>query len=359
MEEQMFNCADDVVCYHDDEVTLPGKERTAMRGRRDANRKRVKDGLANGSKPKPREFVSQGSYAMKTMTQHPDNAYDVDDGVYFDAEALKGARGEEMSPLDVRNMIRDAVDDGSFKTKPEVRAKCVRVHYDDGSHVDIPTYRRKTKTNFSTGAEEEYFELAGAEWKRSDARDVTAWFDDQNTKQSPDQENGGQLRRITRLMKKFGTSRSSWHSRMAKGFTITALAVECFKPNSSREDQALYDTMKAIRDRLSWNKEVKHPVTPDEMLTTGSDDTKTSFLKAKLDEALEALQVLLRNDCTREQALKAWDKAFNTEYFSAREATEKARAAGAPAILSAGLLKSRSGAVVGEPVRKDGGGRYA
>lgn len=355
----MFNCADDVNSYHNDEVTLPEKERGAMRGRRDANRKRVKDGLANGGKPKPRDFSSQGSYAMKTMIQHPDNAYDVDDGVYFDAADLKGPRGAELSALDVRNMIRDAVDDGSFKTKPQVREKCVRIRYDAGYHVDIPAYRRKT-TNLWSGAEEEYFELASAEWKRSDARDVTKWFEDENTTQSPSQENGGQLRRITRLLKKFTTSRSSWQGRVAKGFTVTKLVTECFKPNSSREDQSLYDSMKAIRDRLSWNLEVKHPVTPDEMLTSGSDDSKISFLKEKLDEALETLNILFDQDCTRDQALNAWDKVFNTEYFSVRaDETKKARATGAPAILSAGLLKSRGSAVAGEPVRKDGAGRYA
>lgn len=356
----MFNCADDVVAYHDQEVSLSGTERSSMRDRRDANRKRLKEGLSAASKPKPRDFCSQGSYAMKTMLQHPDNNYDVDDGVYFDAGSLNGSKGAEMSSLDVRNMIRDAVDDGSFKTKPEVRLNCVRVYYDAGYHVDIPTYRRKTTKNFWTGAEEEYFELAGADWKRSDARDVTKWFEGQNETQSPDKENGGQLRRITRFTKKFAQSRSSWKGRIAKGFTITKLVTECFKPDKAREDKAIYDTFKAIRDRLFWNLEVKHPVTPDEMLTSGSDDSKTSFLKAKLDEALEELKILFDSDCTRAQALKAWGNVFHTKFFSERlETVDRTHVSSAAAILTSGLLKSRGSSVVGEPVRKDGGGRYA
>ena len=47
----MYECADDVLAYHDDEVTLPQSERTAMRDRRNANRDRVKDGLKKAGNP--------------------------------------------------------------------------------------------------------------------------------------------------------------------------------------------------------------------------------------------------------------------------------------------------------------------
>ncbi|HUA84910.1 MAG TPA: hypothetical protein VMB85_13700 [Bryobacteraceae bacterium] len=133
----MFDCAKDVLAYHDDEVTLPQKERTAMRDRRDANRDRVKKGLAKSKDPSAREFCKQGSYAMKTMTQHPDKKYDIDDGIYFKKEDLRGPNGGDKTALEARNMIRDAVDDGSFKTKPEVRENCVRVYYEEGFHVDL------------------------------------------------------------------------------------------------------------------------------------------------------------------------------------------------------------------------------
>src|ERR1700676_4972021 len=121
----MFDCADAVLAYHDDRVTLPQTERTQMRDRRDANRERLKRGLKDAMKPAPREFWSQGSYSMKTMTQHPAKDYDIDDGVYFNKDALVGYRGAEMSALQVRQMVRDALDDGSFKTPPEVRKNCV------------------------------------------------------------------------------------------------------------------------------------------------------------------------------------------------------------------------------------------
>jgi hypothetical protein len=314
----MFNCSDDVLAYHNDEVTLPQAERTAMRNRRDANRQRLKDGLTKNKRPLPREFCKQGSYAMLTMVQHPDNAYDIDDGAYFEATALVGQNGGEMTALDARKMVRDAIDDGSFKMPPEVRKNCVRVYYAAGYHVDVAVYRIRIEYDIFGNAVE-IFELASSSWKRSDARGVTSWFDAENTRQSPDTVNGRQLRRATRFVKKFARSRDSW--AIASGFTISKLITESYRADTKREDTALYNTILAIRDRLTNNLEVSHPVTPGEKLTKGADDAKTKLLRSKLTDAIDWLAVLFDPDCTRAQALGAWDKVFNTDYFSNRDTT--------------------------------------
>jgi len=328
----MHDCADDVVAFHDNEVTLPQAERTKMRGHRDANRDRLKRGLKDGGDPTPLEFVSQGSYAMKTMTQHPEYDHDIDDGVYFAKEKLVGDRGAEMSALQTRQMVRDAVDDGSFKTAPEVRKNCVRVYYEAGYHVDLPAYRRVvTKDVF--GRETTYYELASSEWKRSDARDVTAWFEAENEKQSPDTDNGRQLRRIVRDVKKFARSRASWRSQILSGFGITKLVTECFRGDGQHEDRALYNTMKAIRDRLAYSLVVAHPVTPNETITSGGDDARARFLRDKLGEAIDNLAPLFEAGCTRKKALACWDKVFATSFFGDREGTAQNRAA-------SGLLKA-------------------
>jgi len=311
----MFNCAKEIIGYHNDEVTLLQSERNEMRDRRDANRKRLKKGLKDQGKPKPKEFWSQGSYAMKTMTQQPGQDYDIDDGVYFDKEDLKGSQGAYMTALAARQMVRDAIDDDSFKTPPAVCKNCVRVYYDAGYHVDIPVYRRVVNTTW-WGSEEVYYELASSDWKRSDARDVTKWFDDENKRQSPDETNGRQMRRITRLIKKYATSRSSWKGQIGSGFMITKLVTERYQVSANREDEALYYTMKAIRDRLENNLIVKHPVTPDSTITKGDEDPKARVLKEKLSDAISWLQVLFDSDCTEEKAAKAWDKVFNTTYFT-------------------------------------------
>jgi len=354
----MHDCAKDVLAHHDDEVTLPQSERTEMRDRRNSNRDRLRRGLAKNSKPAPLEFKSQGSYAMKTMVQHPELDYDIDDGVYFAKEDLVGPRGAEMTALQARQMVRDAIDDGSFKTAPEVHKNCVRVYYAVGYHVDVPVYRRVT-TKDVFGRETVHYELASSDWKRSDAWDVTTWFEGENNRQSPDTGNGRQLRRITRQVKAFARSRGSWKKLILSGFGITKLVAEYYVANAEREDKALYDTMKAIRDRLNWNLLVDHPCTPNETITSGRDDPKAKFLREKLTEAISNLAPLFESDCTREKALKCWDKVFNTTFFSDRAESARKASVSAPAILTSGLLRSSDASVAQQAVRKEGGGRYA
>lgn len=145
---------------------------------------------------------------------------------------------------------------------------------------------------------------------------MTNWFEEENNNQSPDDGNGRQLRRICKEIKKFAQSRPSWQDCIGSGFMITKLVTECYKPNANREDEALHETMKAIRDRLNLNLEVKHPVTPDETITNGSDDPKAKFLRDKLADAIYWLEPATKSDCSKENALACWDKVFNTEYFS-------------------------------------------
>lgn len=313
----MFDCDDDVVTYHDDKVTLPQAERNAMRERRDANRERLKSRLKEQGKPIPKEFIKQGSYAMHTMVQDPDKDYDIDDGVYFSQASLRDKNGADMTPQAVRKMVCDALQDERFKHQPEIRSNCVRIYYDEGYHVDMPVYRIRQSDN-------EYELAASDSWVVSRAADVEAWFVDFNDQNSPDDDNGKQFRRVTRLLKKFARSRTAWKSEIAPGFTITKLASECYVANVDRDDLALRDTMKRIFDRLAVSLEVVHPVTPNTKLTNGSNDSGTKLLRTKVSDALAELRVLDDASCTRKKALAAWDKVFNTTFFSEREAMKAA-----------------------------------
>ena len=348
----MLNCAKELRAYHIQEVTLPKTEQDKMRDRRDANRNRLRRGLDKAEKPAPCEFVSQGSYAMKTMIRDQDNDYDIDDGVYFRKEDLVGERGAKMSTLQARQMVRDAVDNGKFKRAPEVRPNCVRVYYEAGYHVDLPVYRRVvTSTIFGDVV---HYELAASSgWKRSDARDVSQWYEEERGRSA----DGQQLRRINRDLKKYARSRQSWSGRILSGFGISVLVVECFRQNN-REDCALFDTMLAIRDRLDRNFEVAHPVTPGDYITSGADDARARFLRDKLTDAIDTLQPLFDPDCTRERALGCWDTVFATTFFSERLEDEHRASVTAPAIVSsAALLSSTSTAAAA--VSSAGGGRHA
>ena len=357
----MKNCHEDMIAYHDEDVTLPHKDRTEMRERRDTNRRRLKSGLTRDDEPTPIDYRSQGSYSMRTMVQQPDKDYDIDDGVYFDKEKLKGPQGGDKSASDAKEMVRKALHDDSFKRPPEKLKNCIRVYYGEGYHVDVPVYRQMTETNM-WGEEETYYELASTDWKRSDPLAVKDWFLAANKDKSPDTENGGQLRRMVRLVKAFARSRPSWQGRIATGFMITVLVIEKYRANATYEDKALYDTMVAIRDRLNLSLGIEHPIVKSEMLTKGPGDGRTKFLREKLAWAIDELDILVKPDCTREQGLKAWDKVFNTDFFIKRldegEAGNR-KSEGAGAVAAALLIKGAEKAAAEKPVDKRGGGRYA
>lgn len=71
---------------------------------------------------------------------------------------------------------------------------------------------------------------------------MTAWFETEDDNKSPDTNNGRQLRRIDRQIKKYARSREGWKGQILSGFGITKLVTECFRGDASREDKALYDT---------------------------------------------------------------------------------------------------------------------
>jgi len=330
----MFDCSKDLIAYHNEEVTLPQIERSAMRDRRNANRDRLKKRLREAHKPEIDKFIKQGSYAMLTMVQDPENDYDIDDGVYFKEGSLRGEDGKTLSPLQVREMICEALQDDRFNKKPQVHDSCVRVYYNEGYHVDMPVYRTRD-------ADEEY-ELASAEgWVVSRAADVESWFDEKNQNLSPDAENGRQFRRIVRILKKFARSRKNWKEEIATGFSITKLVSECYVKNADREDQALRGTMEKLYERLRNSLVVCHPVTTGAHLTKGLDDPRMRFFRERLKEALEHLAVLDAVDCTAARALSAWDRVFNASFFSGRLIIEEA----AKNLAVSSMLKSASDAV--------------
>ena len=216
-------------------------------------------------------------------------------------------------------MVCDALKDARFKKQPQVKKTCVRIFYNEGYHVDMPMYRIRTSDG--------QYELADDDdWTVSRAADVEKWFDEEN-KKSPDKDNGRQFRRMVRDLKKFARSRRDWKDQVASGFIITKLASECYASNKEREDVALRDTMRAIYSRLCTSLEVAHPVTPGVRLTKGANDDTTKFLRYRLKQALADLAVVDDAKCTRKQALAAWDKVFNTSFFSTRLETETAKSA--------------------------------
>jgi len=313
----MKDCNNDIEKYHSEKVKLPRDKCKELTDRRDANRTRVKDGLEKAGDPQPEEFVTQGSRAMDTTTQEPNNSYDIDDGAVFASDALVGPKSGEKTALDARKTVRDAVDDGSFKTKPEVRTNCVRVYYNDGPHVDIPVYRK-----LKDGTKE----LASSDWKISDPDGVNRWFKDSIASKAGEGA-PEQMRTNIRLLKNFCINRPS--SGLPSGFVLTVLVNETYTASDDRLDRSFRNVLIAIHRRLCASLEVRHPVV-DEWLTEGPSDPKTAQLRSLLQAAINDMAVLDRSNCLRSEALKAWKKVFKTDHFdeaiNEAEADEKCRA---------------------------------
>ena len=320
----MYDCSKNLLKFYGAEVAIDSATRTLLRDHRKTNETRLKEGLSDQERPKVKRFQVQGGYAMHTVVQHPKNDYDIDNGVIFEAADLLRSQGAAMSALDVRKMVRDAVDDGSFKTAPEVRTNCVRVHYEAGHHVDLPVYREKQNL-FGT----KYLELAGADWKKSDPAGVNDWFEGKVTSRSPDNSGDLQMRRIVAYLKALGKSRDSWNA--PTGFMFSILVVECYVPDQ-RDDVSLVKTLRKIRDRLDNSLKIKHPVV-DEYVTQGDADTRTKFFRDKAPSLLSNLSVLDGSDCDAAKAASAWDAFFRTTYFTDR-IKESAAAIGITGIVS-------------------------
>jgi hypothetical protein len=317
-----IDCNKELKGYHADKVNLSNDDQTEMRDRRDSGRTRLKNGLAKAGHPLPEEFSSQGSYAMRTMVQDDACDYDIDDGVYFDKEDLKNADGDYVSARDARTRVRNALKDDRLAYDAVVKANCVRQQYPDGYHIDIPTYRAIRSKDIWGNQVVEYELASGDDWVKSDARKVTRWYNDVvGSELKVGQSDTSQLRRITKLTKKMARSRVAWKKKTTSGICITKLVVDHFVARPDRDDDALRHTWNAIKSQLALSQCISHPVYTDKNLAEEGDECVV-FFRDCLDDALETLKVLDEYDCTRKKAGDAWDKVFNTDYFSVQMAKD-------------------------------------
>lgn len=312
----VFDCGDEILKYHDDKVTLRESDRREMKQRRDNGRTRLENGLKEAGHPLPKMICSQGSYQMRTMVQDENLDYDIDDGVYFKPEDLKGEGEKELTPLQVRQRICDALTrDQRFASPAEVRDNCVRQEYQAGYHIDMPAYRVRVEKG-DAGEDEEVYELASKDtWQISDARSVTKWFKDTvSDLNGEDGSDGFQMRRVVRMTKAFARSRDDWKDSTTSGITISRLVVDEFRASEGRDDVALLETWRAINVRLKVSTEVAHPINPTPLAATGNK--KVEFFQKELSDALKSLEVLEEDGCTRNEARAAWDSVFNTNFIS-------------------------------------------
>jgi len=325
--------------FYEEHVRLKD-EKKKLKEHRDTNLEALKDGLKKLKFPFVFDKKDQGSYAMDTINKHPEKKYDIDVAVIFEKDDLPS------KPVDARKRIEDAMVEGGgdFNTPPEAKTNAVRVSYAKGYHVDLAVYRKNKDIHGNS-----IIEHAGADWTTRDPIDITNWFVNAVQARSPQKIYGSnvddmQLRRTVRWLKMFSKSCNSWN--MPGGLIISVLAVECYVSDINRDDISLHGTMKSIRDRLEWNKEVNNPVDITQSLTEREKDkTRIKNLSEQLDSVLDKLDDLFDLQCDCLQALKAWDSVFDHSYWKNKlgESMKNSLVAGLLGVTSSGSLIKKEG----------------
>lgn len=355
----MFNLHKELTTFHNDCVWLGREKKQMLAGYRDTNLNRLNSGLDKLGEESGREYAhpirhcNQGSYATYTIIQQQENDYDIDVAIIFHKEDLPS------KALDARKRVEAALQKGggNFTKPPEARTNAVTVWYAEGYHIDFAVYRE-----YEDQWGETILEHAGADWTPRDPMAITNWFNDQVRSLSPSGEYGaaidaGQMRRIVRLLKTFARSRFSW--KLPGGLIISVLVAKNYCSDNHRDDISLYDTMIAIRNRLLGNLNVQNPVDGSQLLTYKDEHvSEVKRFRDSLGDAIDNLQVLFEPNCTRADAMKAWQRVFNHSFWT--DSIEEVKAASiaykhlpdTPHIgrlrLAAGVAKEEEGKIIRE-----------
>lgn len=325
--------------FYDENVRLGKDRRDMLAGYRDKGLKRLRDGLDILEYPHFRDWQNQGSYAMHTLNQHPDNNYDIDVAIIFGKEDLPS------TPLAARKRVEAALiaAGGGFSTPPEAKTNAVRIYYEDGHHIDFAIYRV-----YTDAYGDEVIEHAGSEWLRRVPSEITIWFTEAVKAQSPSgyfaEVEANQLRRVVRLLKAFAKSCPEWN--LPGGLIISALAVENYRPDGKRDDCALYNTMSAIYNRVLNNTTVYNPVDPELLLTHKyAHVQRVENFRDKLGEAIKILEPLHSPECTPQQAATAWGSIFQHDFWKRLAEIEEQGVSNAAAVTAGTISVSPLGHV--------------
>jgi len=311
----MYNYSARIENFRLEKVRLPFDFEQKLLGHRKANRDRLIcrlpeeiEGVTIGES----SFKPQGSFAMQTViqTRFTDEEYDIDDGVVLWKHQLVNKDGEELTAMEAKEKVRDALKDARFNRQPRICANCVRVFYADEDeekhHVDIPVYRKWKDVDGNI-----IRELAsGDKWERSDPTQVNVWFDDVVEERNKVQEGwGSQFRHLIQLLKRFCRSRRDTEWDMPNGMKLTMLVAECQPVYQDRSDVAFRELLSKIYVRLKYSKVIRnlaHPAKPQ--ITKSLSDSNVVELENRCGEALEKLKELDKAENNSAEAARLqWD----------------------------------------------------
>lgn len=299
----MYDLSSKFVKFYEDCVRLSEDEVKSLREKKNLNIDRLKEGLKeynqeNETNYKIIDIIEQGSVAMRTVTQHDRKEYDIDIAIVFENNGELPENTKE-----VKAFVEDALQRkcSQFKASPQAKTNAVTLEYASGYHIDFAIYR-KTSTPF-----ESKYEHCGSEWRERDPKAINNWFKEKNDISKKN------IRKVVRLLKMFCKSNPGW---LMPGGLIQSILVSEKIQIDKRLDKTFYFTIKAIKERLDFNKEVYNPtLSMKSILYKQKDHQKVKNLCTRLESALKKLEILFDLECSEEQAMKAWQTFFNHTFW--------------------------------------------
>lgn len=319
----MYDYAEQLESFRDQKVRLSSGFSDKLLAHRKANRDRLIARLPDeieGISIGVSSFKPQGSFAMQTViqTRFTEEEYDIDDGLMLWMHQLVGKNSTELTAIEVKEKVREALQDERFSRQPKLCSNCVRVFYADEDeekhHVDFPVYRKSVDAEGNTTQE-----LASeAKWERSDPTEVNVWFENMIQTRNTVQEGwGSQLRHLVQLLKRFCRSRPDTEWNMPNGMKLTMLVAECQPGYYTRIDIGFRELISNLEGRLQFSKTIRNLAHPEKpTITRTESDRNVVELQNRCKEAIDKLGELdkLSND-NPESVRIVWDWIFKSDGF--------------------------------------------
>ena len=295
----MYDLSEELINFYNEHVKLPQDRIDELFEKKDINISRLEKGLEkynekNNTSYVVKESYVQGSVGMGTVTQNEEKDYDIDVGILVDGNGIDSIGSDK-----IKNVILSAFNQQNlnFKTPPEKHTNCIRFTYYDGYQIDFAVYR-----------DIDVVEHAGSVWRERSPEAIQSWFDTQKL------DKGNSLPVIIKLIKIFNKSRGHW--KMPGGLITTILVEESLATEHHTLDKILYYTIENIINRLDNDGNITSPVYPyQSILYNEKDKQKVESLKKRLKSHKEKLEILNNPNCTRLDAIEAWQTLFNHTFW--------------------------------------------
>lgn len=275
--------------YND--LQIPDSKKSSMITSRDNLRSKIKDHFKENHPDYKPTFYIQGSYKMGTTIRTKDDECDLDDGCYFIPKP-----GVAASTL--QDWVKDAVV-GTTDASPIHKNKCIRVQYASKYHIDIPVYRKDE----SDGTSHPELAVRDDGYLESDPKEVVDWFKEKKKNNAP-------LVRVISYLKAWTDNVRGF---MPPGLAMTVLATNNQKKHDGRDDIALRDTLKSIKQALDSEFKCEVPGTPyDDLFNDYSEERKTKFLDELVKFIADAEAAIEERNMLK--ASKLWRKHLGERF---------------------------------------------